>query len=538
MFHRLHAAVTAATAGIALLLAFAPALPARNGDITIRYPSDGATVVPELDADGASVVILEATFTVAGEAAYFVPTLDGLYAGCEDYAGDGPHMGNDCFAYVEGQTWRFRLMPAGFEHLGLDYSGEHTFELAFAAWVPDTQTLVALPGGDSVTFTIGETADPVEPSATALPPGEAGPPGAELPQPQASASRLQSGSPAAPSVLSATTTAQDLALTPERALLTTLITIILLLIVGFPGTLLGSTLARNHDRIFGRLDQRVQRWRANWKGAVRAARTPSWLVIAAGMAIATIITGFIDPGFGLNPGSLRMLVSVAIAFVLQSLLGWWLIKRLLRRSDPGLKPRVRFRFGSLIVLALAVLVSRLVGFEPGMVFGLIVGLTYGAALAATQKARVSLIGSGYAFTLAILGWVGYSIVEATGGAEPGFWLTFLSETLSGLAVSGIASLPLALLPIAFLDGGTLFSWKKWVWATAYGVGLFAFLVILMPLPFSWGEITTPFATWVALYAAYAAVALGVWAWFRLVKPRRLVLTGAGSSTAARKARPS
>jgi preprotein translocase subunit SecF len=38
------------------------------------------------------------------------------------------------------------------------------------------------------------------------------------------------------------------------------------------------------------------------------------------------------------------------------------------------------------------------------------------------------------------------------------------------------------------------------------------------MPFSWGEVGTPLATWVALYVAYAVAAIGVWAWFRFRKP--------------------
>ncbi|MEO7374734.1 MAG: hypothetical protein ABIW36_12680 [Terrimesophilobacter sp.] len=69
---------------------------------------------------------------------------------------------------------------------------------------------------------------------------------------------------------------------------------------------------------------------------------------------------------------------------------------------------------------------------------------------------------------------------------------FTLESLSAFAVGGFAALPIALLPMKMLDGGTLFSWKRWVWAIAYGIGMFLFLLILLPLPSSWGTVTTPF----------------------------------------------
>ncbi|WP_344755529.1 hypothetical protein [Leifsonella bigeumensis] len=346
----------------------------------------------------------------------------------------------------------------------------------------------------------------------------------------AGATRLSSGEADAPSVLSATVPVQDIGLTVSHTLVTAAVTLILLLVVGYASLLLGNAIGDggNGNRIFGRAI-------ASWEKAtarLRRPRTPGWVPIAAGMTVATIIAGFVDPGFGFNLGSLRMLVSVALAFVIQNLVGWWLVRRALRITEPDLKPGIRFKFGSLPILLVAVILSRVVGFEPGMVFGLIVGLSFGATLAKTRQARVVLVGAGYAFGLAMVGWLGYSIVVSTAGGAPGFWEVFASETLSGLAVSGIAALPIALLPMAFVEGGAVFAWKKSAWALCYAIGLFSFFVILLPLPSGWGEVGAPLATWVGLYVAYAVLAIGVWAWFRFTAPRVAEPAAAPASGAA------
>lgn len=513
MHHRLRE--TAAALCLGILLASLGATPAWADGLTIDYPRDGDVVVPVDRGPGVQVVTLEGTFREAEDAVAVVAYIDGRFVSCEDYYGDSPDGPSACYysGTRTGSEVSFELWHGQFDHLGLEFFGEHTVEIAVVS-LPQPDAPHVEWGRAGVTFTISKTAELPLP-APGIPLANPD----ESPPVSASVSRLGSGQASAPSVLSATTAAQDVKLTPGHALLTALVTVILLLVVGFPGALLGSTLSDNYDRIFGRAAKRVQEWRRR-RAKLVVSTVPAWLAIAVGMIAATLIAGFIDPEFGINPGSLRMLVSVAISFVLESLLGWWLVAKLVKRSDSTLNPKVRFRFGSLIVLALAVLVSRAVGFEPGMVFGLMVGLSFGASLALERRARVALIGSGYAFGLAMVGWVGYSVLAASLGDSPDFWEVFVSETLSGLAVSGIASLPLALLPVAVLEGGTLFAWKKGIWALAYGIGLFAFVVILMPLPFSWGEISTPFATWVALYVAYAVVAVGVWAWFTLVKPDR------------------
>ena len=246
-------------------------------------------------------------------------------------------------------------------------------------------------------------------------------------------------------------------------------------------------------------------------------RLPRWAITAIGITVASIVSCFIDPQFGLNPGSLRLLLEVAVAFVVQSLLGWWIVGRLIRRGSPELTPIVEFKLLSLVIVIIAVVVSRVTGFEPGIVFGLVVGLNFGATLTATHRARIAIAGSGYALALGILAWIGYSLAVSAMGPHPGVVGSFVIESLSGLAVAGMATLPISLLPVRFLEGGDVFEWKRWAWAICYAVGLFAFLVILLPLPFSWGTVRTPLVVWAALYAAYCLAAVGLWLGLRATR---------------------
>ncbi|MEO7122771.1 MAG: hypothetical protein ABI400_06565 [Lacisediminihabitans sp.] len=504
--------------------AASPAEAADAAGITIDYPQPGATVVPEVITASPLIEVVTLSGTLSSsleDSNPIVAYIDGRLNSCEDYFGQDPFDAAAGGCYYTGVSkashWTYQIVRDQVERLGFDFYGKHTVEIRWMHWSEEA----VISHSDTVTFTLVKEAtsapSSAPSSAAAVAPNATDP---NAPLHKRTVSQLSSGSPSAPSVLGATLSVQHTELSAVHVALTALATVILLLIVGYPGLLLGNTLGDkdNYERLFGR----ATRWLVRVKNRARArrgarARLPRWVRVAAGMLIATVIAGFIDPGFGFNPGSARLLASVAIAFVLQNLLGWWLIRRMLRRSDPELKSNVEFKAGSLVILAIAVVVSRIVGFEPGMVFGLMVGLSFGATLAKAKQARVTMIGLGYAFGLALIGWVGYSLL--TTAQASGFWPVFLSETLSGLAVSGIASLPIALLPLAVFDGAALLAWKKWVWAVLYGIGLFAFLLILMPLPFSWGAVSTPLTTWIALYLAYALVAVGVWVWFRVGRSR-------------------
>lgn len=58
--------------------------------------------------------------------------------------------------------------------------------------------------------------------------------------------------------------------------------------------------------------------------------------------------------------------------------------------------------------------------------------------------------------------------------------------------------------------------------------VFAFVVIVLPMGDSWGEISAPLLGWVAMFAGFAVVAVGVWAYFRFVPEKSREEVGAGA----------
>lgn len=442
--------------------------------------------------------------------------IDGKLLTCENYFGNSLNAVPACWrvASAENGTWAVHIGPSEMERLGLEVLGTHEFR--FALVEQDSRFKRFISAEVTVTVDVVEELPLVE----VLPEDEhilpvTAPVAPAAPPPTESVSRLASGDPSARSVLSAVPSIGSTIAEPPNLLVAAAVTIILLLLVGLPSTLLGSALSDNYDRIFSRPAALVRRATAPFRETLAAPTVPPWLPLAIGIGAASLLSSFVDPGFGLNWGSARMLLSMALAFFIETWLGWVVIRAVLRRTDPDLQPKPEFKWGSLLIVLVAVILSRIVGFEPGMVFGLIVGLAFGATLATAQDVRIKLIGIGWAVTIGLIGWVGFSVLSGIDGWLP----VFLAETLSGIAVGSLAALPVALLPLKGLDGETLFGWNRWVWAAIYAGALLLFFIVLMPMPFSWGEVGAPLVTWIGLYLAYAALAAGVWAWFRYTKPK-------------------
>jgi hypothetical protein len=236
---------------------------------------------------------------------------------------------------------------------------------------------------------------------------------------------------------------------------------------------------------------------------------PGWLMWP-GFALAAILGAFVDPAFGLNPMSLRLVLSLFVSFLLFNLAAWAVVRAVARRIQPDSQPYLRFRWGSLALVAVAVLVARLLELQPGVIFGLVAGIAYAVTLQASRSAIITLVGSGFGLALAMVAWVGYSLL-APGSDSGNAVLVFVVEFLSGMTIKGVATLPLSLLPIGTLDGAKVIKWNRWAWGVAYAVGLAAFMVVLLTIPKAWGEIPGDFARWMVLFGLYALFAVVTWA---------------------------
>ena len=185
------------------------------------------------------------------------------------------------------------------------------------------------------------------------------------------------------------------------------------------------------------------------------------------------------------------------------------MRRVATRLQPDSQPYLRFRWGSLLLVIVAVVVARLLGLEPGVIFGLVAGIAYATTLQAARSAIVTIVGSAFGLALALVAWVAYSLLAPV--PIENFAYVFLVEFLAGVTVKGVSTLPLSLLPLGNLDGAKLFGWRKVAWGASYAVGLAAFMLVLLTIPKAWGEIPGDFVRWLVLFGAYAIVAVVVWA---------------------------
>lgn len=258
------------------------------------------------------------------------------------------------------------------------------------------------------------------------------------------------------------------------------------------------------DRLVGRVQSA---WRRRRGLSEETGRTGlrGWAWAASGVGAAAVISAFADPHFGFDVAALRVALSIAAAFALDVLVGWTAAILLVRLVKRDAVPSFDFSPLSLVVVVGAVIVARVSGFEPAIVFGLVAGVAFVGISTVAHSARVALITLGWAYGVGVGAWFLYSALEAS---DPG--LVVVREFLAATTLGGISALPIALLPLRGLPGAPLWAWRKLVWFPVFLIALFSFVVVLLPLPGAWTELTGTLLTWVLGFAAACAVAFVLW----------------------------
>lgn len=288
----------------------------------------------------------------------------------------------------------------------------------------------------------------------------------------------------------------------------------LLLFVAIPAELLNATLSEQYERLSRRVP--VLRRRPSWVDRFMTilASTPVLGGIAVTLA-ASIIFGFVDPAFGFDLTSLRVVLACflglfIVGFVTNAITGLFAARRWNLGSQMDLKPL------GLLLAAIGVVISRLIDFSPGFLIGLLLGLTLTGAATTAQQARATLFRSGLIYAFAVAAWIGYSLVPE-GWSQTSFASALTVDTLVAITTEGLTALLVGLLPFAYLDGQVLFRHSKVMWGAAYAVAAASFVLIVVPNSF--GEVGQPLWIWAAVVIGFSVLAVLLYLYFRIWAPR-------------------
>jgi hypothetical protein len=281
---------------------------------------------------------------------------------------------------------------------------------------------------------------------------------------------------------------------------------LLVFLMPFPSQLFNSTLEEHEDEV--RRWLRLDRLGAAARGV--GAFWASWPGVALFTLLAALLYGFLDPGFGIDIGSVATFLGMLVGIVLVT--AAFAVPVIVAHRRHGDRPSLKVVPISLLIGVVCVLLSRLTSFQPGYLYGLLIGLAFARELSAAEEGRATALGALVMLGVAVVAWVVLGVVPE----GDGFGLVVARTALAALLVAGLEGVVFGLLPMRFLPGQPLFEWNRAMWAGLLGIGAFAFFHILINPASGYLSDTsrTPLFTILALLVGFGAVSVAFWAWFR------------------------
>jgi hypothetical protein len=229
---------------------------------------------------------------------------------------------------------------------------------------------------------------------------------------------------------------------------------------------------------------------------------------------AALISSFLSPDFGPNVASVPTFLGFVLGLAIV-LVAFELPPIVMRWRTNGEVGRLRVLPWTLAVAAAFVLVSRIFELQPGYLYGLVLGVTFSRSVSPAIEARETVVGTVATLLLAIAAWLVLEDVRASAPADDAI-ATVVQTATAAIVVSGLEAVAFGMLPVRFMPGQAVYAWSRSAWAVLFGVGMFAFVQILVGPTSGYLAELTPQA-WLAglgVFAAFGAFTLLFWAWFR------------------------
>ena len=235
------------------------------------------------------------------------------------------------------------------------------------------------------------------------------------------------------------------------------------------------------------------------------------------MIVGAALASLLDPTLGWNLGSLALVLGlvvsrgvVTVAFAVPEVI--------FMRRRYHLAGRFEALPGALAVAAICVLVSRLAGFQPGYLYGVIVGIEFGRQLSRVEKGRVAAWAAGWVLFVSVAAWFAWiPVVNAIGGGNTDFVVLFADAVLATVFVTGVEAVVIGLLPLQLLKGKEVLAWSRRTWAALYVVGAFLFVYVLVHPESGFvgtnhagGSITRAMAP----FLVFGTASIALWLYFR------------------------
>jgi hypothetical protein len=238
--------------------------------------------------------------------------------------------------------------------------------------------------------------------------------------------------------------------------------------------------------------------------------------VLAVLSLLGLVYSLLSPDFGLNSQTVVLFVSLVVGLGFLTYFQEGSTSRLAARRYRA-NASIKLYGTAVMVSVVAVVISRLVTFQPGLVYGFIASAVIVApvALGRRDDATLVLVPAVGLIVVSLAAWLllGPVTAAAAGGAPvPGLAQTILAM----IVIGGFETLFVSMIPLRFMDGAAVMSWSRPAWALTFGTVTFLWWQLLLNQDHAYVEAMeqTNVQVVLATVVVFMLTTGGLWSYFR------------------------
>lgn len=283
--------------------------------------------------------------------------------------------------------------------------------------------------------------------------------------------------------------------------------LVLTILLGFVTELFNSTYEENYDEI----RSWFRRGKRTPKPSTPARRgaTFAFLVVLGG-----VLCAFITPDAGFNLATVGLVIGMCVGLVLVTV-GFDIPNSIAARRQFNERGRITSMPSTVVIAMLCVFASRVVHFEPGLLYGLLAVLTFRREFGDKLEGKLGAIACSGILAMSILAWLAIGPVSRAAQHGSSFWLFTLEATLASICLLGLETVTFVLMPFRFMMGPTIKAWNKYVWFVLFALSGGMYVHVLLRPGLGYVGSNAAVSLSIVLFAVVPIVgSLGFWAYFR------------------------